>query len=118
MSRPRFLADHDLNEFIVEGVLRREPPVEFVRAREVALADRPDPVVLEYAARNAFLIVSHDVNTMSGYAYARVAAGEKMGGLLLVPQRAPLGPVIESLLLIWSDSEAEEWENQVLFLPL
>lgn len=25
MSRPRFLADHDLNEHIIDGVLRREP---------------------------------------------------------------------------------------------
>jgi hypothetical protein len=32
MSRPRFLADHDLNEHIVDGTLRREPGVEFLRA--------------------------------------------------------------------------------------
>ena len=36
MSRPRFLADHDLNEHIIDGVLRREPAVEFLRARDGA----------------------------------------------------------------------------------
>ena len=35
MSRPRFLADHDLNEHIVAGVLRREPTLEWVRVRDV-----------------------------------------------------------------------------------
>jgi hypothetical protein len=29
-----------------------------------------------------------------------------------------IAPVIESLVLIWSASEAEEWQNQVRFLPL
>jgi hypothetical protein len=26
--------------------------------------------------------------------------------------------VIDSLVLIWSSSEAEEWQGQVVFLPL
>jgi hypothetical protein len=38
MSRPRFLADHDLNEHLVTGVLRREPTIEFLRVREVGLS--------------------------------------------------------------------------------
>jgi hypothetical protein len=118
MSRPRFLADHDLNERIIDGVLRREPALEFARARDVGVSDRPDPEVLAFAAQNGFLIVSHDVNTMSGHAYARLATGEIMPGLLMVQQPQPIGPVIDSLILIWSVSEAEEWQDQVRFLPL
>jgi hypothetical protein len=34
MSRPRFLADHDLNEYILTGLLRREPAVQCLRVRE------------------------------------------------------------------------------------
>ena len=49
MSRPRFLADHDLNEHIVDGVLRREPAIEFIRAREIGLHIGPDLEILEHA---------------------------------------------------------------------
>jgi hypothetical protein len=49
MSRPRFLADHDLTEAIILGVIRREPAIEFRRLREVGLADRSDAHVLDYA---------------------------------------------------------------------
>ncbi len=42
MSRPRFLADHDLNEQIVTGVLRREAALAFVRARDVGMSEHPD----------------------------------------------------------------------------
>lgn len=118
MSRPRFLADHDLNEHVIDGVLRREPALEFLRVRDVGLSDRPDSEVLAFAADNGFLVISHDVNTMPAQAYARVAADQPMRGLLMVRQSQPIAPVIENLVLIWSASEAEEWESQVHFLPL
>ena len=118
MSRPRFLADHNLNDHIVLSVSRREPSVDFVRAREVGLADRPDDEVLAFAAKNGFLLVSHDVNTMPGHAYERVAAQQAMTGLFMVRQTLLLGSVVDSLLLVWSASEMEEWRGQVRFLPL
>src|SRR4051812_39975918 len=102
MSRPRFLADHDLNEHIIDGVLRREPTLEFIRARDVGLSDRPDPEVLAYAATHGYLLVSHDVNTMVGHAYARLAAGKVMRGLFMVQQSEPIAPVIDALVLTWS----------------
>jgi hypothetical protein len=118
MSRPRFLSDHDLNEHIIDGTLRREPAIEFVRARDVGLDGRPDAEVLEYAAAQGLLVVSHDVNTMPAQAWARLAAGQPLSGLLMVQQSDPISPVIDSLILIWSASEAEEWQGQVRFLPL
>jgi hypothetical protein len=40
-----------------------------------------------------------------------------MAGLLMGQQTSPIGPVIEDLFLICLTSEAEEWANQVCFLP-
>ncbi len=118
MSRPRFLADNDLNDAIVQGVLRREPTVEFVRLRELRLEALADPAVLQFAAESPWIIVSHDVNTMTAAAFSRLAAGQPINGLLLVHQSSSLGLVIESLILIWSASDAEEWGGQVRFLPI
>ena len=118
MSRPRFLADHDLNEHIVHGVLRREPAIEFVRVRDVGLHEHSDAEVLEYAAIHQLIVVSHDVNTMTAEAYARIREAAPAAGLLLVKQSDPVGRVIDDLILIWSTSEAEEWQNAVSFLPL
>ena len=118
MSRPRFLADHDLDEHIVDGVLRREPALEIVRLRDVGMSDRSDADVLAYAVRHGFIVISHDVNTMTTEAFALMDAGEPMAGLLMVQQTKPTGPVIDSLVLIWSASDAEEWHGQVQFLPL
>jgi hypothetical protein len=117
VTSPKFLADHDLNEQIVIGVLRRAPQATFVRVRDVGLADQLDPVIINFAAEHGFILVSHDVNTMSAAAYARMEQGQSMAGLFLAPQTSPIGSIIEDLLLVWSASDATEWEQQVVFLP-
>ncbi len=39
-------------------------------------------------------------------------------GLFVIPQHAELLIVIEELILIWAASEAEEYVNSILSLPL
>jgi hypothetical protein len=46
----RFLADADLNEAIVSGVLRREPSLDFLTAHASGLRRMTDPEVLALAA--------------------------------------------------------------------
>jgi hypothetical protein len=69
-------------------------------------------------AKWEWIVVSHDVNTLREVAYTRLAAGLPMAGLLLAHQRTPVADIIESLLLIWAASEAEEWAGHVEFLPI
>jgi predicted nuclease of predicted toxin-antitoxin system len=96
MSRPRFLADHDLNEHLVYGVVRREPAIEFIRASDIGMHERPDAEVLAYAAEHQLIVVSHDVNTMPANAYTRIRTGAPVTGLLMVKQNGPVGMVISS----------------------
>jgi Domain of unknown function (DUF5615) len=108
MSRPRYLADNDLNDAIVVGIRRREPAAEFARLRDLGMARWSDSEVLEFAAAENWIVVSHDVNTMRDAAYHRLAAGLAMHGLLLASQRTQVSSIIESPFLIWAAREAEE----------
>jgi hypothetical protein len=118
MSRPRFLADNDLNDAIVRGTSRREPKIEFVRLRDLGLENLPDPDVLHMAAREGWIVISHDVNSMTAAAYDFLAAEQRLAGLLIVHQSDAISPILDSLMLIWSASEAKEWTGVVEFLPL
>jgi hypothetical protein len=80
MSRPRFLADNDLNDAIVVGVRRREPGMEFSRLRDLGLATRSDLEVLEFADKENWIVVSHDVNTMREVACTRLGAASPWAG--------------------------------------
>jgi hypothetical protein len=39
-------------------------------------------------------------------------------GVFLIAQTLPIGVAIEELAMIWEASEADEWENQLTYLPL
>jgi hypothetical protein len=112
-----FLADENFNHDIIRGVLRREPTIDIVTVQEVGLVATADSVILDWAARHRRLVLTHDVATMPGYAYQRVSAGLPMPGLVAVSESAPIGEVIEDMLLL-ADTSEDEWEGRVCFLPL
>lgn len=77
-----------------------------------------NPVVLEWAAQDDRVLLSHDVATITHYAYERVRLGQSMPGVFEVTRRAPFGAVIEDILLLVECSSSGEWEGQVRYLPL
>lgn len=114
----RLLADENFNRRIVRSLLRREPTLDVVSLSEVGLGGASDPDVLFWAASEGRILLTHDVNTVPRFAYERVAAGEAMPGVFAVPAAAPIGEVVEDLLLLARASTEDEYEGQVLYLPL
>ena len=71
----RFLADADLDYAIVQGVRRREPAIDFNSANDAGLEGLPDNRVLEVAAEEGRVLVSHDKHTMPVQFAARIRSG-------------------------------------------
>ena len=117
MSRPRFLADHDLRRHIVRAALRIEPTLQIATADTLGLSSVTDKEVLEFAWEQEWLVVSHDVNTMKAVAEQRISDGEGIHGLFLISQSKPTTRVVECLVLISQASEFEEWRDRIVFLP-
>jgi predicted nuclease of predicted toxin-antitoxin system len=60
----KFLADENLRRAIVLGLRRREPSVSFVQAYEAGAAGKDDLTVLQIAAEQNRIPVSHDLKTI------------------------------------------------------
>jgi hypothetical protein len=114
----RFLADENLDNDIVRAILRQSSTLDILRVQDVGLTGASDPAVLAWAAVEHRVLVTHDVNTIPRYAYDRVSRGERMPGVIIVPQRASIPRCIEDLLLLAECGEDHECEERVLFLPL
>ena len=82
----RLLFDEDMNHHVIRGLVRRLPDLDHTTILDLEQTGNDDLAVLETAAAERRLLVSHDVNTMSATFKEFVAAGEKSYGLLLVPQ--------------------------------
>ena len=114
----RLAADENFDGRIVRGLLRVLPNLDLVRVQDTALSAADDAAVLEWAAREGRLVLTHDMGTMTAAAWARVRAGLPMPGVVEVSSEEPVGRAIDEIRLIIAASHAGEYEGQVLFLPL
>ncbi len=112
------ISDENFNNDIVRGLLRRKPDLNIVRVQDVGLRGRDDPAILEWAAQEGRVVLTHDVATMAHYAYERVRTNKPMPGLIEVADDLPLGVVIEDILLLAEYSDLHEWEGRVVYLPI
>ena len=114
----KFLADENFNNQLVRGVFRQNSTIDLVRVQDVGLSGASDPAVLEWAAQQERIVLTHDVATMADFAYQRIQAGLSMPGLFEVSRRVSVGLAIDEIILIATYSLEGEWAGQVRFLPL
>jgi predicted nuclease of predicted toxin-antitoxin system len=114
----RLAADENFNGDIVRGRLRRNAKLDIVRVQDVGLTGADDPSVLQWAAGQGRILVTHDISTLAKHAFDRVTAGQPMPGVFEVRSVAPVGQAIDDLILLAECSFEGEWEGQVHFLPL
>jgi predicted nuclease of predicted toxin-antitoxin system len=114
----RLASDENFNGEIVRGLFRRFPDIDLVRAQDVGLMGEDDPTVLEWAASQGRILLTHDRATIPDFAYERLANGLPMPGVFVIGNRFPVGQAIEEILLVLSCSTAEDWDAVVCHLPL
>ena len=113
----RLLADENFNHDLIRGVLRRLPSLDLIRVQDAGLREADDPAILEWAARERRVVLTHDANTMPAFAYDRTRRKEAMPGMFVVSQQAGLNKIIEELVLLAECSDDREWDSQVIYLP-
>ena len=83
----------------MSGALRREPSLDFLSAQAAGLRGMSDPEVLELAAQQQRVLVSHDVGTIPAHFRLYRTAEKHCAGVFLVPQSLDVRTAIDELLL-------------------
>ncbi|MCL4201233.1 MAG: DUF5615 family PIN-like protein [Pirellulaceae bacterium] len=113
-----FLVDQNFNDHIVDGLIRRGMISELTHVRDVGLAAASDPTILEWAASQGLILLTHDRRTIPLFAHARVAAGQAMPGVFLVNNDMPIRQAIDELSMAAHCLSADECKNVVTYFPL
>ena len=64
----KFLADENFNNRILRGLLRQMPSIDLVRVQDLTIAGEDDETVLEWAASEGLILLTHDRRTVPYYA--------------------------------------------------
>lgn len=114
----KLATDENFDGDVLRGLLRRQPNLDVVRVQDAGLADTPDPVILEWAANEGRVVLTHDRNTVPNFAYDRVRANQPMPGVFLVSDHMPKGQAVEELLIAIHCLTPDEAKDQVIYFPL
>jgi predicted nuclease of predicted toxin-antitoxin system len=114
----RLATDENFNGHILEGLLRRNPDIDIVRVQDIGLAEAVDPTILEWAASENRVLLTHDVTTMTHFAYERMRRGEPVSGVVVMDEGIPIGSAIEDILLLVGANTENELRDRVWYLPL
>ena len=114
----RWLADENFNNDILRALFRRDPDIDVIRAQDAGLTGIDDEALLAWAAEQNRLLLTHDVSTLTAYAYHRVMKGEPMPGVFEVSREVSMRVAVDDILLLTECSRPGEWEGQIRYLPL
>jgi predicted nuclease of predicted toxin-antitoxin system len=117
MAWLRLLTDQNFNNHIIVALRRRRPAIDVIRVHDIGLGSADDPALLEWAAQDERILISHDQATMADFGWERINAGLPMPGLIIVPLFAEVARVVDDLILIDECTRPAEWDCQVTRLP-
>jgi hypothetical protein len=113
----RFLADEDLHAGIVDGLRSREPAIDILDGKTAGMRGEKDTVLLDLAARQDRILITHDRNTMTRFfmearRLRQVESRDLHGSANEQDWRSYRGASSRM-----GTSQAEEWRNQIVYLP-
>ena len=113
----KFLADENLNNNIVRGLFATHPSIDLVRVQDVGLMATPDEDILEWAASEERILVTHDVATVTAAAFDRIGAGLPMPGVIAIRARAPLGRLLGDFDILLGACTGGDLDSRIEYLP-
>jgi hypothetical protein len=116
----RYLLDENVDPLFRAALLRREPDLLVWRVGDPGAppGETSDPAILEWCEGNQFILVTNNRKSMTQHLQDHLDKGRHCPGILELNPNMSVGETIEELLLIWNVSDAGEYWDLLIYLPL
>jgi hypothetical protein len=116
----RFLLDENLPPRLKLAVFRLNPEIDILRVGDEATPSLGtlDPEILVYLQQSQRILLTDNRKSMPEHIEAHWANDGFIWGLFWLRPKATVREIADDLILIWETTEAEEWKNQLIWIPL
>jgi Domain of unknown function (DUF5615) len=114
----QLLFDENFNQRILRGLKLEIPNLDYKIVQDVGLKGKSDPEVLHWASENGRILVTHDLKTIPKFGYQRITKKQYFSGVIAVSSDFPIGQAIDELAIVVKCSKSNDFENQILYLPI
>ncbi|MBM3130346.1 MAG: hypothetical protein FJ009_17175 [Chloroflexi bacterium] len=112
--------DENVHPLYRTELLKRERTMVVWRVGMVGVPPRgtPDPAILDWCEKHAFILVTNNRASMPPHLTDHLAQGRHIPGILVLNDKMSVNETLEELLLIWVASTESEYADKLLYLPL
>ena len=108
----RFLWDENTSHHILRAIRRARSDLDIVTVQQLGLSGAPDRLVLDRAAADGRVVVTHDRTTMLGIVADRKRTGVPTPGVVVIElSKASVGEIASSLLFLAEAAQPDDWQN-------
>lgn len=120
MSRIRFLLDENTPHAVGDQLRRHDPTIDVlaIGLPTAPAIGTPDPAILLWLEEHSYVPVTRNRRSMPGHLNDHIAAGHSVPGIIMIRPRVSFGEVIADLLLISESAQADEFTDQIVYVPL
>jgi hypothetical protein len=120
MTPPRFLLDEHVPQAVQSQLLRLNAEIDVLAVGQPLAPPKgtSDPDILAWIEKTGYILVTGNRRTIPGHVQAHYAAGHRIPGILLLKRGVRVGQIIEQLYLLWTASDAKEYIDRLLYLPM
>jgi hypothetical protein len=120
MMPPCFLLDEHVPHAIQSQLLRLDAEIDVLAVGQPLAPPKgtSDPDILAWIERTGYILVTANRRTIPEHLRTHYAAGHRIPGILLLRRGASMGEIIEQLYLLWAASDAKEYVDKLLYLPM
>jgi len=113
----RFAADENFNGRILRGLKTRLPDLDIVRVQDTPMYTKPDSELLDWAAEQNRILLTHDAETIPGFVNERLKEELYMPGVIIVRETVAIGDILDDLESYIGAGSPSDFENLVMYIP-
>lgn len=120
MTEIRYLVDENTTHALCDQLRRRQPDIEVLTIGDDLSPPRGtlDPDILLWLESEGYWLITRNRRSMPQHLRDHLATGHHVPGIFTLKPRASIGQVIDDLILIWGASRPNEYQDQIVHIPL
>ncbi|CAN2048071.1 DUF5615 domain-containing protein [Candidatus Magnetomoraceae bacterium gMMP-1] len=120
MSKRRYLIDENITPALANQLRRYQPDLKVATIGDGLAPPKGtlDPDVLLWLEQYDYSLVTRNRKSMPKHLQDHLASGHHILGIFTLRPKARLSEILEDLLLIWELTAIDEYQDQIVHIPL
>jgi len=120
MTERSYLLDENIPTGLAGQLRRRNPAitVQVIGDDKAPPKGTSDAELLLWLEQNGFSLITLNRKTMPSHLRQHLATGHHVPGVFILKSGALMRAVLDDLLLIWEASTPDEYQDQIIYIPV